>query len=57
MTPGNRVFIKNLRDKRIVLKTSKAYKKVRTSADQEQNLQRNVTTLISTVDDLQVAAT
>ena len=57
MTPGNRVFIKNLRDKRIVLKTSKAYKKVRTSANQEQNLQRNVTTLISIVDDLQVAAT
>ena len=55
-TPGNQVYLKYLRDKRTGLNTSKAFKKAKSSGDQEHNLQRNVATLISVVDDLQVAA-
>ena len=57
LTPGNQVFFENLRDKKIRLKTSKIYKKARTSADQYKNLHSNVATLISAVDNLQVVAT
>ena len=53
---GNRVYLKNLRDTRTGLNTSKSFKKAKNTSDQEHTLQRNVATLISAVDDLQVAA-
>ena len=58
LTPGTRVYLKNLMDKRTWLNTSKVYKNAKSSGDQEHNLQRNVATLEEVicpyVDDIEV---